>query len=198
MHIRFSVPNWSIRSAGPPALTTRSLISVISRSASTSAAIRTSSPSRSRRAIHSRRSAGGAIAQSVYGRECEVDCLVDRERTALLDARAERGIARDTCDAAFVALANGSDDRGTQLVLRGLAGSPQSSCPVDVQPLCGGRSEAGEAEVGDASRDEVSRKPQTLAKPIRGLVELTAHEREVAERKRVGGEIGHPTVVTRM
>ena len=74
--MRRSVPNWLIRSgwrepfgcsnrsAGPPALTVRSTISVISRSGSTSAATRTSSPSRSRRSIHSRRSAGGAIAVS--------------------------------------------------------------------------------------------------------------------------------------
>ena len=46
--------------AGPPALTTRSTISVISRSGSTSAATRRSSPSRSRSAIHSRRSRGSA------------------------------------------------------------------------------------------------------------------------------------------
>ena len=56
MHMRFSVPNWLIRSgcaapfgfsnrsAGPPDLTTRSTISVISRSGSTSAEMRTSSP----------------------------------------------------------------------------------------------------------------------------------------------------------
>ena len=67
-HMRRSVPNWLIssgcsaplglsnRSAGPPAFTVRSTISVISRSGSTSAATRTSSPSRSRRAIQSRRS----------------------------------------------------------------------------------------------------------------------------------------------
>ena len=67
-HIRRSVPNWLIRSgccasfgrsnrsAGPPALTVRSTISVISRSGSTSAATRTSSPSRSRSEIQSRRS----------------------------------------------------------------------------------------------------------------------------------------------
>src|SRR6478752_10124907 len=67
-HIRRSVPNWlmssgcsapfgfSNRSAGPPALTVRSTISVISRSGSTSADTRTSSPSRSSSAIQSRRS----------------------------------------------------------------------------------------------------------------------------------------------
>ena len=55
-HMRFSVPNWlmrsgccepfgcSKRSAGPPDLTTRSVISVISRSGSTSASMRRSSP----------------------------------------------------------------------------------------------------------------------------------------------------------
>ena len=76
-HMRRSVPNWLIRSgcdepfgfsnrsAGPPDLTTRSTISVISRSGSTSVAMRRSSPSRSRSAIHSRRSRGGAKAGSV-------------------------------------------------------------------------------------------------------------------------------------
>src|SRR3954451_17561677 len=76
-HIRRSVPNWLIssgcrapltfskRRAGPPALTTRSLISVISRSGSTSAETRTSSPSRSRSAIQARRSAAGAIDVSL-------------------------------------------------------------------------------------------------------------------------------------
>ena len=71
-HMRRSVPNWLISSgcsepltfsnssAGPPALTVRSLISVISSTGSTSAPMRTSSPSRSRSAIHARRSAGGA------------------------------------------------------------------------------------------------------------------------------------------
>ena len=72
-HIRRSVPNWLIssgrrepfvrsnRSAGPPAFTVRSTISVISRSGSTSAETRTSSPSSLEQAIHSRRSEGGAI-----------------------------------------------------------------------------------------------------------------------------------------
>src|SRR6185436_10157192 len=58
----------SNRSAGPPAFTVRSTISVISRSGSTSAETRTSSPSRSSSAIHSRRSAGGAIAVSLESR----------------------------------------------------------------------------------------------------------------------------------
>ncbi len=75
------MPNWLIRSgccepfgfsnssAGPPDLTTRSTISVISRSGSTSAEMRRSSPSRSRSAIQSRRSRGGAPRrdQSRYG-----------------------------------------------------------------------------------------------------------------------------------
>jgi hypothetical protein len=51
--------------AGPPGLTTRSVISVISRCGSTSAETRTSSPSRSSSAIQSRRSRGGAKAGSV-------------------------------------------------------------------------------------------------------------------------------------
>ena len=83
-HMRRSVPNWLIssgcrapfgfsnRSAGPPALTVRSTISVISRSGSTSAATRTSSPSRSSSAIQSRRSAAGP-SRSVYGRERILD-----------------------------------------------------------------------------------------------------------------------------
>src|SRR3954452_14419149 len=76
-HIRRSVPNWLIRSgcsaprgrskssAAPPALTVRSTISVISRSGSTSADTRTSSPSRSSNAIQSRRSFAGT--RRVYG-----------------------------------------------------------------------------------------------------------------------------------
>ena len=76
-HIRRSVPNWLISSgsrepfvrsnssAGPPDFTVRSTISVISRSGSTSAETRTSSPSPSSRRIHSRRSAGGAISASL-------------------------------------------------------------------------------------------------------------------------------------
>src|SRR5918996_507942 len=68
-HMRLSVPNWLMssgrsepftflkRSAGPPPLTTRSVISVISRYGSTSASISTSSPSRRSRSIQERRSA---------------------------------------------------------------------------------------------------------------------------------------------
>src|SRR5215203_498126 len=104
LHIRLSVPNWLIssawrvpltfsnRSAGPPDLTTRSTISVISRSASTSAATRTSSPSRSRRAIHSRRSAGAAICsqskertppgEAWGGRSCAFEASCDYRRHA--------------------------------------------------------------------------------------------------------------------
>jgi hypothetical protein len=71
--IRRSVPNWLIssgcrepfglvkRSAGPPALTTRSTISVTSRSGSTSASMRNSSPSLSRSAIQSRSEVATAI-----------------------------------------------------------------------------------------------------------------------------------------
>src|SRR5215471_1482873 len=74
-HIRRSVPNWLIKSgcwdpfrfsnssAGPPAFTVRSVISVISRSGSTSTETRTSSPSRSSSAIQSRRS----FTARVYG-----------------------------------------------------------------------------------------------------------------------------------
>ena len=77
-HMRRSVPNWlmrsgcgdpfgcSKRSAGPPDLTTRSVISVISRSGSTSVEMCLSSPSRSRSAIHSRRSVSGATAVSLW------------------------------------------------------------------------------------------------------------------------------------
>ena len=79
-HMRRSVPNWLIssgcsepfgcskRSAGPPALTVRSTISVISRCGSTSAATRTSSPSRSSSAIQSRRSR----SRSCYRREASL------------------------------------------------------------------------------------------------------------------------------
>src|SRR5919197_3262408 len=75
--MRRSVPNWLISSgrsaplglsnssAGPPALTVRSTISVISRCGSTSAETRTSSPSRSSSAIQERRSDEGAIGASV-------------------------------------------------------------------------------------------------------------------------------------
>ena len=75
--MRRSVPNWlmrsgccepfgfSKRSAGPPDFTTRSVISVISRSGSASAVMRRSSPSRSRSAIHSRRSRGGVPRREV-------------------------------------------------------------------------------------------------------------------------------------
>jgi hypothetical protein len=71
--------NWLIRSgwfepwtfsnssAGPPALTVRSLISVTSSWGSTSAPMRTSYPSRSRRSIHSCGSLGGAIARVSLG-----------------------------------------------------------------------------------------------------------------------------------
>ena len=90
-HMRRSVPNWlmrsgccepfgfSNRSAGPPALTTRSTISVISRSGSTSAVMRRSSPSRSRSAIHSRRSRGGATARVSLGRRARAARPVERE-----------------------------------------------------------------------------------------------------------------------
>ena len=94
-HMRRSVPNWlmssgwcepfgfSKSSAGPPDFTTRSVISVISRSGSTSGEMRRSSPSRSRSAIQSRRSRGGGKASSVYGRECVRHRLVERQRFAL-------------------------------------------------------------------------------------------------------------------
>ena len=90
-HMRRSEPNWLIRSgwcepfgfsnssAGPPALTTRSVISVISRSGSTSAEMRRSSPWRSRSAIHSRRCRGDATARSVYFQGIR-DGLVEAER----------------------------------------------------------------------------------------------------------------------
>src|SRR5579862_1331463 len=52
----------SKRRAGPPDLTARSTISVISRYGSTSTPTRTSSPSRSSSSIHSRRSASGISA----------------------------------------------------------------------------------------------------------------------------------------
>ena len=64
---------FSKSNAGPPALTVRSTISVISRSGSTSAETRTSSPSRSSSAIQSRRSFsttrvyGGCLAVSRCG-----------------------------------------------------------------------------------------------------------------------------------
>ncbi len=70
-HMRRSLPNWftssgcslpagrSNSSAGPPAFTVLSTISVTSSAGLTSALTRTSSPSRSSSAIQSRRSAGG-------------------------------------------------------------------------------------------------------------------------------------------
>ncbi len=78
-HIRRSVPNWLMRrgrwepftfvkrSAGPPLLTTRSVISVISRYGSTSASTSTSSPSCPSRSIQERRSAAGT-ASSLFQR----------------------------------------------------------------------------------------------------------------------------------
>src|SRR5205823_7961498 len=75
----------SNRSAGPPALTVRSTISVTSSCGSTSTAIRTSSPSRSRRAIQDRRSAAGAIVASLRTDargpvvERVDDCLLKRQ-----------------------------------------------------------------------------------------------------------------------
>ena len=102
-HIRRSVPNWLISSgcsepfgfsnssAGPPALTVRSTISVISRSGSTSAETRTSSPSRSSSAIQSRRSFTGASLRT----ERVGDGVLQRERaslrTRLLDVGEEEG-----------------------------------------------------------------------------------------------------------
>ena len=115
-HMRLSVPNWltssgialpagcSKSSAGPPARTVRSTISVISRCGSTSAATRTSSPSRSRSAIHSRRSRVGIGAQSievrVYGGASRrgarrpVACARCRARTAGHGARRAAGARR--------------------------------------------------------------------------------------------------------
>src|SRR3954470_7076809 len=93
-HIRRSVPNWLIKrgwlapfgrsnsSAGPPALTVRSTISVTSRCGSTSAETRTSSPSRSSSAIQERRSAGGAKARSVYVGQRQLNRVCERQRTA--------------------------------------------------------------------------------------------------------------------
>ena len=89
-HMRRSVPNWLISSgsddprtfrnssAGPPALTTRSAISLISRYGSTSAVTSTSSPSRPSRSIHSRRS-----SQITCGR-------LDDDQPAHAQARAAR------------------------------------------------------------------------------------------------------------
>src|SRR3954470_19189416 len=100
-HMRRSVPNWLISSgcrepfgrskssAGPPALTVRSTISVISRSGSTSALTRTSSPSRSSSEIHSRRSRGSAIGDTL----CMSVRAAERATRALDEGRArlERG-----------------------------------------------------------------------------------------------------------
>ena len=58
----------SNRSAGPPALTVRSTISVISRYGSASAETRTSSPSSSSRRIRSRGSPGGVIPRRFRSR----------------------------------------------------------------------------------------------------------------------------------
>ena len=89
-HIRRSLPNWLISSgcwlsfgcsnssAGPPALMTRSMISVTSRCGSTSAATRTSSPSRSRSEIHSRRSPGGTKASVSLGIQRQATGLPSR------------------------------------------------------------------------------------------------------------------------
>ena len=102
-HMRRSVPNWLIRSgcsepltfsnrsAGPPDLTVRSLISVISRCGSTSAAMRLSSPSRSRRAIQARRSRGGATARSVYFCQRSGHSIVRRKFPDTLDCGGELG-----------------------------------------------------------------------------------------------------------
>ena len=100
MAMRRSVPNWLMsrgcsepfgfsksRAGPPPALTSRSTISVISRYGSTSAVMRCSSPARSSSAIHSRRSLTGAKAGSVYGREGVLDRLVERHCTSGLPSR---------------------------------------------------------------------------------------------------------------
>jgi hypothetical protein len=75
MHMRRSVPNWLMSSgmrdprtfvnssAGPPAFVTRSVISAISRCGSTSAVTSTSSPSRRRWPIQSRRSSKAMAAR---------------------------------------------------------------------------------------------------------------------------------------
>src|SRR6266545_4242076 len=88
--MRRSVPNWLIssgwldfwfskRSAGPPARTVRSTISVISRCGSVSTATRTSSPSRSSSAIHARRSAGGDDVDELAERDHGADQQPDPE-----------------------------------------------------------------------------------------------------------------------
>src|SRR5262245_50209201 len=105
-HMRRSVPNWlmrsgcwapfgfSKRSAGPPDLTTRSVISVISRSGATAAEMGRSSPSRSRSATHSRRSFGGATARVSLGGERLLHRLVERELPSH-DPRLLEGVAGD-------------------------------------------------------------------------------------------------------
>src|SRR5262249_43770373 len=88
----------SKRSAGPPAFTVRSTISVISRLGSTSGDTRTSSPSRSSSAIHSRRSRGGAKAASVYGVERLLNCVVRRQVQAFLPCLRKVSLAELSLD----------------------------------------------------------------------------------------------------
>ena len=108
-HIRRSVPNWLIssgcrepltfsnRSAGPPALTMRSTISVISRSGSTSAATRTSSPSRSSSAIHSRRSPAAPRRQSYSAHILVPPCQATVCRSASSFRRSNARCAGPSC-----------------------------------------------------------------------------------------------------
>src|SRR5215831_3825425 len=162
-HIRRSVPNWLISSgwlefgfsnsnAGPPALTTRSVISVISRCGSTSACTRTSSPSRSSIAIQSRRS---RIAVSLWSRrgarrpprrptgarlgaalERVLDGVLEREGSALSAAALEVG-ALDPLDVRFV-LDQGVAGRGLRLALADrLDRAPKGPRPLGLAALCG-------------------------------------------------------------
>src|SRR5919109_345050 len=134
-HIRRSVPNWLIRSgwsdpltfsnksAGPLPLTTRSVISVISRCGSTSARTRRNSSSRSSIAIQARRSLGGAKARSVYGRRCFLD--LSRRRILPPSARRLDGLGRDCCEPGEVPIALGGAELDSAEFRVPFGGSPQ-------------------------------------------------------------------------
>src|SRR5262249_10807110 len=133
---------FSNSSAGPPDFTTRSLISVISRSGSTSAATRTSSPLRSRSAIHSRRSPGDATTfilcrgMQVGVQLPEVEREVRwRELLAIAEAAEESGFDSIWLGDHMLYRGDGRPERGPWDVWTTLAALAASTERVRLGPL---------------------------------------------------------------